>query len=287
MTCPLSARFNLTQLDSNRWSSQLLDVNQNGMAYGGLIMGQAMRALTLAIPPERTVTTMQLMFLQGGVPTQALETSVKTLQLGRRFASFEIQGNQGERLVYRALGSCATPITGPQQPLLSTAPENEIPEEVMPVEDIPDTWMPWAKRMGGYGVDDACIDLRIPDAQRQLSGNDRLPNFRFWVKTTQAIANNDSGLHVSAFAYLSDWWINFCMMRPHLAEATERGLQVSSLNHSIWLHDIPRSDDWIHVQTTGLQSSAGHGLALAHYHDRHGRPLATATQDCLLIFRDD
>ena len=39
---------------------------------------------------------------------------------------------------------------------------------------------------------------------------------------------DEAPLHAAAFAYLSDWWLNFCILRPHLASAGERGMYISA-----------------------------------------------------------
>lgn len=286
---PLMKRLALTDAGDAQWRSQLdEDVNQNGMAYGGLLLGQAMQALTLAMPADRQVTTLQFLFLRGGVPHQPLDHHIETVQMGRRFASYEARGMQDGRAVYRAFASCVAALDGPRHALASIAPPCEDPAALPSLQDLPDAWFPWCDRMGGYGRDGyPCITFRIPDAQEQIIGDGSDARFRFWVKSTYDVPSGHQGLHVSAFAYLSDWWLNFCMMRPHLAEAVHRRLRVSSLNHSIWFHTLPRTDDWIHVQTHATHSGGGHGLAVAEYHDRAGRHLATVTQDCLLVFEDD
>jgi acyl-CoA thioesterase-2 len=58
---------------------------------------------------------------------------------------------------------------------------------------------------------------------------------RFWIKMRSPLAD-DPALHAAAFAYLSDYWINFAACIGHMrtmADADTR-LCVASLNHAIW-----------------------------------------------------
>ncbi|MFA7556265.1 MAG: hypothetical protein WCZ20_00485 [Hydrogenophaga sp.] len=74
------------------------------------------------------------------------------------------------------------------------------------------------------------------------------------------------------------------MLRPHLAQAGDRGMYISSLNHALWFHDKPQADCWLHVSASSVHAGMGRGLAIAQYHNEAGRHIATATQDCLVAY---
>jgi len=110
-------------------------------------------------------------------------------------------------------------------------------------------------------------------------------SFRFWMRASRALPA-DARVHVAAFAYLSDWWLNFSSLGLHLQGLGERKLYIASLNHAIWLHGSPRVDRWLHVRTTSPGSAGGRGLAIGSVHDLAGRQVATLTQECLMAYAD-
>ena len=59
-------------------------------------------------------------------------------------------------------------------------------------------------------------------------------------------SRDDPALHAAAFAYISDYWINFVACIAHVRPAAEAGgkLYVASLNHALWLHVPFRADQW-------------------------------------------
>ncbi|MGH7462490.1 MAG: acyl-CoA thioesterase [Longimicrobiales bacterium] len=57
---------------------------------------------------------------------------------------------------------------------------------------------------------------------------------------------------------------------------------MSSLYHSLWLHQSFRADEWLHFDCHSPQASAGRGLSIASIHDRQGRLVASVTQECLM-----
>ena len=126
-------------------------------------------------------------------------------------------------------------------------------------------------------------EFRIPDPDRQLGPSTMNGRFRFWIRATQALPD-DPRVHAAAFAYLSDWWLNFSSLGLHLRGLGERRLYIASLNHAIWLHRPVRADQWLHVDSTSPASAAGRGLSIGAVHDQQGRSLATITQDCLMAY---
>lgn len=282
----LADRLQLKAAGPGRWRSQHGDANQNGRSYGGQLLGQALRAALMEAPAGRPPTMMQFLFLQGALPDQPIVFDVKRLQDGKRFTSLHVRGTQGERTVLDAQVSCALNLPGPSLAEASLAPAGEGPEDLATLAEVPEALRDRLALMGGYGRDcNAAIDFRIPEPLRQIDGATAQRHFRYWMKVPQALPE-DAHLHAAAFAYLSDWWLNYCMLAPHLARAGERGMYVSSLNHALWLHAPPRADRWLHVHASNVHAANGRGLAIAQYHDQGGRHIATATQDCLMTYTD-
>jgi acyl-CoA thioesterase-2 len=65
--------------------------------------------------------------------------------------------------------------------------------------------------------------------------------------------------------------------------ADER-LYISSLNHTVWFHRPLAADDWLYFDSHSPSASDGRGLSIAQVHDRQGRLVATATQECVMGF---
>jgi acyl-CoA thioesterase II len=282
----LADRLMLEPAGPGRWRSLHGDANQNGRSYGGQLLGQALRAALMEAPEGRPPTMMQFLFLQGAMPDQPIVFDVQRLQDGKRFTSLQVRGAQGERTVLDAQVSCALNLPGPAHAEASSAPEGERPDELPSLGEVPEALRERIALMGGYGRDcNAAIDFRVPEATRQLDGATAGGPFRYWMKVPEALPE-DAHLHAAAFAYLSDWWLNFCILAPHLARAGERGMYISSLNHALWLHAPPRADRWLHVRASCAHAAHGRGLAIAQYHDEGGRHIATATQDCLVTYTD-
>lgn len=269
------------------WRTRHGDANLNGRSYGGQLLGQAMMAALMDVPAGRDATMMQFLFLQGAMPRDTVELQVTGLQEGKRFSSRHVRGRQDSgRLVLDAQITCALPMDSPTHGSPSTAPAGERPEDLATLDDVDPALMRGIRRLGGYSEDrKPSIEFRIPHATRQLAPETMDGRFRFWMRATAPLPD-DPRIHAAAFAYLSDWWLNFSSLGLHLRDLGERRLYISSLNHAIWLHRPFRVDQWLHVDCASPAGASGRSLSIGAVHDAQGRALATMTQDCLMAYAD-
>ena len=275
----------LDGLGPGRWRSRHGDANRNGRSYGGQLLGQAMMAALMDVPVGRDATMLQFLFLQGAQPQEPIDFQVTVLQEGKRFSSRHVRAAQANgRTVLDAQITCALPLDAPAHAAASSAPANERPEDLPSFHEIDPALFERIALLGGYSQDrKPSIEFRIPDPSRQLSSTLMNGRFRFWMRTAQPLPG-DTRIHTAAFAYLSDWWLNFSALGLHLRDLAGRPLYISSLNHALWLHRPFRADQWMHVDCTSPCANAGRGLSIGAVHDLQGRHLASMTQECLMAY---
>lgn len=281
----IEALLTLDPLGQGRWRSRQGDANLNGRSYGGQLLGQALMAALMEVPADREATMMQFLFLQGAMPDEPLDFGVSVLQEGKRFSSRHVRGVQGNgRTVLDAQVTCALPLDAPTHTSPSSAPPGERPEDLARLNEVDPVLIADLTRLGGYSQNrKPSIDFRIPDPTRQLSQSLMDGRFRFWMRAIKPLPD-DARLQAAAFAYLSDWWLNFASLGLHLRDLNGRPLYISSLNHALWLHRPVRADQWLHVACTSPCARAGRGLSIGSVHDQQGQLLATMTQECLMAY---
>lgn len=280
--------LSLHRTGEGRWRSRHGDPNMNGRSYGGQLLGQAMMAALMDAPADRAPSMMQFLFLQGAIPDEPIDFEVEVLQQGKRFSSRRVSGSQAGsgRTVLDAQVTLALPLESPEHGQSSSAPPGERPEDLPQLADVPQEILDNIRRLGGYSEDrKPSIEFRIPDVVRQLTPETAQPRFRFWMRAVRPLPD-DPKVRAAAFAYMSDWWVNFSGLAAHLAVARERKFYISSLNHAIWLHRPVRPDDWLHVETRSPSAANGRALSIARIHDAAGRLVASATQESLMAFAD-
>ncbi len=278
--------FALDEVAPDEFRSRCGDANTHGRAYGGQILGQALTAAARTVPAGRACTAMQFMFLQGTQWDEAVTLPVTRLQDGKRFSARHVRGRQaGGRWVFDAQVSFAVGLSAPahQAPMAGVL---EDPETLPRPTDLPAAWAAAVKAAVGYEIGiKPVLDMRFPQPPEGLRLALPEPRFRFWVRVKDPLPD-DPALHAAAFAYLSDWWLNYAASGGHLPEAgASGGLYVASLNHAIWLHEGFRADTWLHFDVVSPAAGSGRGLSIARVHVRSGRLVASATQECLMAPR--
>ena len=259
------------------------DANANGRVYGGQILAQTLMAAAQGVPAGRTATAMQFMFLQGTLLDEAVQLQVTALQDGKRYSSRHVRGLQTqERQVLDAQVSFATAIDAPTHSVPPRVPLGD-PESLPRFSQLPPRWSQRIERVLGYKLRKReALDFRLAAPPERLQLELPAPHLCFWVRMTGRLPD-EPHVHAAAFAYLSDWWLNFSAVGGHQDEADARGgLYVASLNHAIWFHRSFRADQWLHFDSTSPAAASGRGLSIARVHDRAGAMVASVSQECLM-----
>ena len=279
--------LDLAPIAANRFRSRLGETNEHGRIYGGQLLGQAIMAASRTVDDDRTATYLQFLFAAGGVPEQAVDYEVVPLQDGKRFSSRSVRGVQpGGRVLCDASVSFARAMESPSH---SAPPEGDSglasdPESLPGLKDIDAPEARDVESTLNYGYrEHSAIDLRLPFVEDVLRGDPLSPRVRFWIRV-RAPLRDDPALHAAAFAYISDYWINFVACIAHVAPLAKVNgkLYVASLNHAIWFHCPFRADQWLLFDCTSPRATLGRGLATARVYSRSGELVASATQECLL-----
>jgi acyl-CoA thioesterase-2 len=307
----LGELMDLTPLGPENFRARCYEANDNGRIYGGQMLGQSLAAAARTVPADRPASFLQFLFVAGGLPGQAIDYEVATLQEGKRFSSRHVRGAQPDgRIVCDASASFAKPLAAPAHQVAAPADSGfgrnpdcgfgrdpdcgfgrdldcgfgRNPERLPGLDGIegPQVGDIEATLVYAYRPHFA-IDVRAPYVEDFLRADARQPRTRFFTRLRRRLGD-DAALHAAAFAYLSDYWINFVACLPHVPTAAARRsrLYIASLNHAIWLHRPLRADEWLLFDCLSPSAAGGRGFATARVYDQSGELVASVTQECLL-----
>ena len=240
----------LSSPEPGRFRSRLAEVNEHGRVYGGQLLGQALAAAARTVPADRPATAMQFMFLAGALPEIPINYEVITSsRTAKRFSSRHVRGSQsGGRIVCDANVSFATAIDLPEH-MAPPAPDCGLDTDPESLPELSDIAVPRQRRSSARSPNG--FSRTSPSTSARPSSTTCCVPIRtnracgFWIRMRRPLPD-DPSLHAAAFAYLSDYWINFaaCIsVRPIAAAGAE--LYVASLNHAIWSHRPLRADEWL------------------------------------------
>jgi acyl-CoA thioesterase-2 len=283
----LADLLDLAPIAADRFRSRVGERNEHGRIYGGQLLGQAVAAAARTVLADRPVSYLQFLFAAGGLPEQAIDFEVSSIQEGKRFSSRHVRGTQaGGRILCDASVSFARPIESPAHAAAPAADSgfSSDPERLPRLQDVDAPEAREVERTLNYAFHEhPAIDLRLPFVHDFLRGALPEPRARFWMRVREPL-RDDPTLQAAAFAYISDYWINAVACIPHARAMSEAGakLYVASLNHAIWFHRPLRADQWLLFDCVSPSGALGRGLAIARIFSRSGEMVASATQECLL-----
>jgi acyl-CoA thioesterase-2 len=119
------------------------------------------------------------------------------------------------------------------------------------------------------------VRLRPPMARDPRSAEQAL-----WLRARDPLGD-DPGLHRAALLYLSDYGLLGTAMLPYGFGYGDPEMQFASLDHSLWVHDEFRADDWLLFDLESPWAGSSRGLSRGLIFTRDGRHVATVAQEGL------
>lgn len=233
----------------------------NGMdiVFGGLVAAQAVVAGGRAMG-DRTVRSLQHVFLRGAVAEHGIDYQAITLHEGRTSATLRIDARQGDTLIGQSTVGLSTDVESPERSaqmgdiatLESTVDRDELRGVVRP--------------------DGQPITFRINPDQHA----DAQPAMDLWFRTDGDVAA-DPIIQQALLAYASDRGVISAAWKP-FAESIGQ-MSGATLNHSIWFHRRTDLSQWhVHsLQSPSMRS--GRGMIFGEIWSAEGVRVASTAQE--------
>ncbi|WP_082976604.1 acyl-CoA thioesterase II [Nocardia sp. 852002-20019_SCH5090214] len=250
--------------------------------YGGQAVAQALIAAGRTVQAQRRTHSLHGHFIHPGNPQAPVLYHVERVRDGGSFTTRSVRATQGGTTIFVLTASFQRPEQGfSHQALETTAPA---PEKLPAFEDSIDpaeaTWLPQLRA-------NVAVDFRFPEEYPRIAnarGESRPPRQRAWVRTGARLAD-DPLIQAAGFAYTSDLFLLSSALPPHAVTIDEPGMQLASLDHSVWFHQDFRADEWHLYEQEGIWTGGARGLARGHLYDRDGVLVASTMQEGLLRLR--
>ena len=281
-TAPLLAALELTK-DGDDAFVATHQVIPSGRVYGGELVAQAGRAMTLTCDDDRRVMNLHGYFLRAGDVHTETRWEVERVRDGRGYSHRAVRGVQNGKEIFRAMAQFGVPVDGVAHS--DTLPPDTLPSGCTAPEELPST----ADALAGVDSRDAeywrfhrSFDIRhAPSALYTCADGDRGRRQTVWLKAWERLPD-DPGVHRSALAYVCDYTMLEPILRHHGAAWADDGVVTASLDHAMWWHHDGRMDEWVALVQDSPVATRGTGLGTARLFAANGRLLATVAQEGLV-----
>jgi acyl-CoA thioesterase-2 len=128
------------------------------------------------------------------------------------------------------------------------------------------------------------IDIRPVDPIDPQRAEKREPIRRAWFRAVGRLPD-EPWVHQAVLAYASDYGLLVTALQPHGIAYRTRGLQLASLDHSLWMHRPFRADEWLLYSTDSPVTGRARGFVRGTIHSQSGELVASTAQEGLIRLR--
>lgn len=230
-------------------------------AFGGLLVGQALRAAHLTVDGGRRPHSLHASFVAGADGAEPVRYEVEETRDGASFATRRVVARQARGAVLVLTADFHADEAGPDY---EVPPAAGVPgPDGLPVGRYDSPWFESRDVPAGAGPP-------VPSHAR-----------RAWFRAALPLPD-DPALHQHALAYLSDHGPTRAVREPHAALARADRRMSVSLDHAVWFHRPGRVDAWLLYELAPVATGGGRGLAVGSVRGANGALLATVAQEALL-----
>ena len=251
-----------------------------GSIFGGQVLGQGLSAAYNTVDGERFAHSLHAYFLRRGDASQPVRFEVDRSRDGRSFTTRRVVALQGGKPILHLSASFQIDEDGHSHQI--DAPEAPGPDGIPSERDLAMLfWDDIPEALRGSVTADRAIELRDVDPVHPARLEVKDPVRQVWVRAADQLPN-DRRLHQCLLAYASDFYLLSTSLRPHALHWVEPGMQVASLDHSLWFHRPCRVDEWLLHHITSPTSGGARGLVLGRFYDASGQLVASTAQEGLI-----
>jgi acyl-CoA thioesterase-2 len=276
-TQSLADLFSLIPTGEDKFVGRRLDEPWPSI-YGGLMVGQACAAAALTVDQDRPLHSLHAYFVKRGDPAAPLSFSVERTHEAKRFSLRRVVAWQGADTVLDMSASFHRLEPGWRHS--ATMPVAPDPEDLdadrarvfMALQELP-------AALGSPKALMRAVDYRVASAPESL--DEKLHRRAVWFKIKHALPDAPR-LHEAVLAYMTDFSLIGPSLSPHRIQPEWTGITGCSLDHTLWVHDRFRCDEWLLYVQDSPWSGNARGLARGMIFDRQGQLVASTAQEGLI-----
>ncbi|SUB81920.1 Acyl-CoA thioesterase 2 [Pragia fontium] len=281
----LLALLHLEKIGTNRFRGQSQNLGLRQL-FGGQVVGQALSAAKQTVPPERNAHSCHSYFLRPGDSNQPVEYEVEIIRDGHSFSTRRVSALQNGQTIFYMTASYQSYEQGfnhqaaimPVVPKPDTLPsETDIAKKVAHLLPAP---------MKNIFCNEMPIEMRPVKFHNLLQADIDEPVRYVWLRANGQMPD-DPGIHKYLLGYASDFNFLPTALQPHGVALLQPGMQVATIDHSIWFHRSFRLDDWLLYSVESPSASGARGFVRGQFFTQDGLLVASTSQEGVIRYHND
>jgi len=268
--------LNLEKIEEGLFRGQSEDLGLR-QVFGGQVVGQALYAAKQTVPTDRGIHSFHSYFLRPGDSAKPIVYDVEILRDGNSFSARRVKAVQNGKPIFYMTASFQSQEPGFEHQ--NTMPDVPAPETLLSESDI-------AKNLGHLipekvrekFIGQKPIEMRPVKFHNPLQGQKEEPQRAVWFRANGAMPD-DLRIHQYLLGYASDFNFLPTALQPHGIGFLEPGMQVATIDHSMWFHRPFRMDEWLLYSVESTSASGARGFVRGQFYTREGVLVASTVQE--------
>ncbi len=252
--------------------------------FGGQVIAQALVAAYRTVE-NRVCHSLHAYFIRPGDPSVPILYEVDRARDGKSFATRRVVAIQHGEQILNLSASFQVAETGftHQSPMPNTKKPAELKSEdelrALAKDHIPKEFQKQFARPRP-------IELKPVDPRQMISPAKTDPRKEMWLRARGKVDPANTALQQCLLAYASDMGILDTATKPHGVNWFTGGVQMASLDHSMWFHEPFDISDWLLYTMDSPSASGARGFNRGEIFTEAGKLVASVTQEGLMRPRE-
>ena len=258
----------------------------HGRVFGGQVLAQSVVAAGRTVEEiddgdgQRHIHSLHGYFLRPGDADRPIRFLVERMRDGASFSARRVHAVQDGRILLSMITSFQEASGGLDHQ--TRMPHVTPPEELTSDADIlAGIDHPAARHFARRRA----VEIKHVEGPLYLDTGDAVAEQHVWFRVPRELPA-DPLLHAAVLAYASDYSLLEPILRKHGITWGDPRLRPASLDHAMWFHRTPRTDDWILYSQASPSAQNGRGLGHGLMFGRDGTLMASVAQEGMVRIKE-
>lgn len=272
----LLALLNLEKIEEGLFRGQSEDLGLR-QVFGGQVVGQALYAAKETVPEDRLVHSFHSYFLRPGDSQKPIVYDVEVLRDGTSFSARRVAAVQNGKPIFYMTASFQAPETGYEHQ--KTMPPAPAPDHLKSETEIARAFSQFLPpQVKDKFLSDKPLEIRPVEFHNPMKGHVAEPTRQVWMRANGTLPP-DLRVHQYLLGYASDFNFLPVALQPHGVGFLEKGMQVATIDHSMWFHRPFDMNDWLLYSVESTSASSARGFVRGEFYTRDGVLVASSVQE--------
>ena len=272
----LLSLLNLEKIEEGLFRGQSEDLGLR-QVFGGQVVGQALYAAKETVPEDRLVHSFHSYFLRPGDSLKPIVYDVEVLRDGNSFSARRVAAIQNGKPIFYMTASFQAPESGYEhQKSMPEAPSPDgLPSELEIAHKLSHLLpQPLKEKF----LRDKPLEIRPVEFHNPMKGHVAPPARQVWIRANGRVAD-DLRVHQSLLGDASEFNFLVVALQPHGVGFLEPGMQVATIDHSMWFHRPFDMNEWLLYSVESTSASSARGFVRGEFYTQDGVLVASTVQE--------